>query len=508
MHHYIERIFTAPVYDVAVKTPLDMMPRLSDRLGHNIWCKREDLQPVFSFKLRGAYTKIYRLTDKERERGVICASAGNHAQGVALAANKLKIKAVIVMPVTTPLIKVEAVQRFGGEYAEVVLHGDFYDAASQHAQQLQQQYGYTYIHPFDDPDVIAGQGTIALEILTQHPHPIDAVFVPCGGGGLLAGIAVLIKELRPDIQVIGVEPEDAASMTIAVQGGERKYLEQVGIFADGVAVKMPGEITFDLIKRYVDDFVTVSTDEICAAMKDLFDDTRAIAEPSGAVAAAGIKKWLAKQKPLDKKLTLINIVSGANMNFDRLRYVAERTEIGEQREGLLAVTIPEKPGSFLKFCTLLGDQAVTEFNYRYQSPQQAQIFVGVQLSGGRAQLASLITKLQQHGYSSEDLTDNELAKSHLRYMIGGACTTIVNERVFRFGFPERPGALLHFLQTLGTANNISLFHYRNHGSDYGRVLAGVQSSHPEALEAHLAAIGYDYTEETENSAYRRFLKTP
>ena len=504
MQHYIEKIFTAPVYDVATKTPLDAMPRLSDRIGHNVLCKREDLQPVFSFKLRGAYTKMYRLSTEERARGVICASAGNHAQGVALSANRLGMRAVIVMPVTTPQIKIDAVRRLGGAQVEIVLHGDFYDAASQHARELQTAHGYTYIHPFDDPDVIAGQGTIALEILTQHPHHIDAIFVPCGGGGLLAGIAVLVKALRPDIKVIGVEPEDAASMTTAVRGGKRQTLDQVGIFADGVAVKMPGELTFELIKQHVDDFVTVSTDEICAAMKDLFDDTRAIAEPSGAVAAAGIKKWAAQQDA--KNLTLINIVSGANMNFDRLRYVAERTEIGEQREGLLAVTIPEIPGTFLNFCTLLGTHNVTEFSYRYQSAERAQIFVGVELSGGRAQLEAVIEKLRAHGYDTENLTDNELAKSHLRYMIGGASTAAADERIFRFGFPERPGALMHFLQTLGTKNNISLFHYRNHGSDYGRVLAGIQSSDPAQLEAHLAAIGYDYSEETDNSAYRRFLQ--
>ena len=504
MQHYIEKIFTAPVYDVATKTPLDAMPRLSDRIGHNVLCKREDLQPVFSFKLRGAYTKMYRLSEAERARGVICASAGNHAQGVALSANRLGMRAVIVMPVTTPQIKIDAVRRLGGAQVEIVLHGDFYDAASQHARELQTAHGYTYIHPFDDPDVIAGQGTIALEILTQHPHHIDAIFVPCGGGGLLAGIAVLVKALRPDIKVIGVEPEDAASMTTAVRGGKRQTLDQVGIFADGVAVKMPGELTFELIKQHVDDFITVSTDEICAAMKDLFDDTRAIAEPSGAVAAAGSKKWAAQQDA--KNLTLINIVSGANMNFDRLRYVAERTEIGEQREGLLAVTIPEIPGTFLNFCTLLGTHNVTEFSYRYQSAERAQIFVGVELSGGRAQLEAVIEKLRAHGYDTENLTDNELAKSHLRYMIGGASTVVADERIFRFGFPERPGALMHFLQTLGTKNNISLFHYRNHGSDYGRVLAGIQSDDPAQLEAHLAATGYDYIEETDNSAYRRFLQ--
>lgn len=504
MSHYIEKIFTAPVYDIAVKTALDEMPRLSDRLGHRILCKREDLQPVFSFKLRGAYCKMYRLSAEERARGVICASAGNHAQGVALSAQRLGIHATIVMPATTPAIKIDAVRRFGGKWSNIVLHGDFYDAASQHAKLLQQQHGYTYIHPFDDPDVIAGQGTIGLEILTQHPHPIDAVFVPCGGGGLLAGIAVLIKSLRPDIKVIGVEPVDAASMTVALQGGERKPLDQVGIFADGVAVKLPGELTFSLIRQHVDDLVTVTTDEICAAMKDLFDDTRAVAEPSGAVAAAGLKKWAAQQKT--KNLTLINIVSGANLNFDRLRYIAERSEIGEQRERLLAVTIPEVPGTFLKFCTLLSGQAITEFNYRYQDSRLAQIFVGIHLTGGTAQLKSIMSALSAHGYDCADLSNNELAKSHLRYMIGGSTVGINNERLFRFGFPERPGALLHFLRNLGDKNNITLFHYRNHGSDYGRVLAGIQSDDPNHLEAHLKKIGYDYSEESNNDAYRRFLK--
>ena len=454
MQHYIEKIFTAPVYDVATKTPLDAMPRLSDRLGHNILCKREDLQPVFSFKVRGAYTKMYRLNEAERARGVICASAGNHAQGVALSANRLGIRAVIVMPVTTPAIKIDAVRRLGGAQVEIVLHGDYYDAASQHARALQEAHGYTYIHPFDDPDVIAGQGTLALEILSQHPHPIDAIFVPCGGGGLLAGIAVLVKTLRPDIRIIGVEPEDAASMTAAVRGGKRQTLDHVGIFADGVAVKMPGELTYDIIKRHVDDFITVSTDEICAGMKDLFDDTRAIAEPSGAVAVAGLKKWAAQQEA--KGLTLINIISGANMNFDRLRYIAERTEIGEQREGLLAVTIPEVPGAFLNFCTLLGNQNVTEFSYRYQSAAQAQIFVGVELSGGRAQLDALIAKLRGEGYDTENLTDNELAKSHLRYMIGGASAAVAVDDMGGLGSQNRLVCPARLATWLNTSSRIML----------------------------------------------------
>ncbi|MDO4776427.1 MAG: threonine ammonia-lyase, biosynthetic [Cardiobacteriaceae bacterium] len=504
MQQYIEKILTAPVYDVAQETALDTMPRLSARLGHQVLAKREDLQPVFSFKCRGAYTKMYRLTAEEHARGVICSSAGNHAQGVALAARRLGIKAVIVMPATAPAIKVEAVRRLGGEYVEVVLHGDFYDEASQRAKALQAEHGYTYIHPFDDPDTIAGQGTVGLEILTQHPHRIDAIFVPVGGGGLLAGMALIIKHLRPDVRIIGVEPVDAASMTNAVQSGSRVSLDHVGIFADGVAVKEPGAHTYAIIKHLVDDFITVSTDEICAAMKDIFDDTRAIAEPSGALALAGLKKWAAKQDT--ENMTLISVVTGANVNFDRLRYVAERTAIGEQREGLIAVTIPERPGAFLAFCKSLRNSYITEFNYRYQDDRLAQIFVGIQLDHGHAQVESIIAALREKGYDCENLTENELAKTHLRYMIGGAAQGAANERLFSFGFPERPGALFHFLTTLGTNFNISLFHYRNQGTDYGRVLCGIQSLNANALETHLAAIGYEYQEETGNPAYHRFLK--
>ena len=504
MQQYIEKILTAPVYDVAITSPLDAMPRLSARLGHQIFAKREDLQPVFSFKCRGAYTKMYRLSPQERARGVICSSAGNHAQGVALAASRLQIKAVIVMPATAPAIKVEAVRRLGGEYVQIVLHGDFYDEASQHAKALQAAHNYTYIHPFDDPDTIAGQGTVGLEILTQHPHRIDAIFVPVGGGGLLAGMALIIKHLRPDIRLIGVEPVDAASMTAAVRHGSRLSLDHVGIFADGVAVKEPGAHTYAIIKKLVDDFVTVSTDEMCAAMKDIFDDTRAIAEPSGALALAGLKKWAAQQQ--QTHMTLVSVVTGANVNFDRLRYVAERTAIGEQREGLLAVTIPERPGAFLAFCEQVSKNNITEFNYRYQDEQRAQIFVGVQLERGHAQVADIIAELHSQGYDCENLTENELAKTHLRYMIGGAAHGAANERLFSFGFPERPGALLHFLHTLGSNFNISLFHYRNQGADYGRVLCGIQSLNDSELEAHLAAIGYDYREETYNPAYHRFLR--
>lgn len=506
MSEQLEKILTAPVYDVAIESPLDPLPRLSARLGHTVLSKREDLQPVFSFKCRGAYNRMYHLSADERGRGVIASSAGNHAQGVALAANKLGIESFIVMPTTTPGIKVDAVRRLGGAHVTIILHGDFYDEASRKAHELMQRHGYTYIHAFDDPYTIAGQGTIGLELLRQHPRRIDAIFVPVGGGGLFAGIAVLIKSLRPDIQLIGVEPVDAASMSNALRHGECRTLEQVGIFADGVAVKQPGALTYRLIRRYADDFVTVGTDEICAAMKDLFDDTRAIAEPSGALATAGLKKWAAAQERSD--MTLIGILSGANVNFDRLRYIAERAEIGEHREGLLAVTIPERPGAFLSFCELIGkNHLLTEFNYRYQDSEKAEIFVGVQLSDGSRQLADLIARLSAAGYASENLTENELAKEHLRYMIGGSAPGLGNEYLFGFGFPERPGALLHFLHTLGERFNISLFHYRNHGSDYGRVLCGIQAGNYASLKAHLDRIGYDYKEETDNPVYRRFLFT-
>ena len=500
---YLQKIFTAPVYDVAVETPLEQMPRLSSRIGHKVLCKREDLQPVFSFKCRGAYNKMFHLTPAEAKRGVICSSAGNHAQGVALAANKLQTKAIIVMPTTTPAIKVEAVRRLGGDWVEIVLFGDCYDDASDHAHRLLMERGLTYIHPFDDPYTIAGQGTIGLEILRHHPHKIDAIFVPVGGGGLLAGIAVLVKSLRPDIKIIGVESQDAASMTNAIASGERQTLAQVGLFADGTAVKQPGEITFDLIQRYSDEHITVSTDEICAAMKDIFEDNRILAEPSGALSLAGLKKWAAAQKAKD--LSLVHIVSGANVNFDRLRYVAERTEIGEKREGLLAVTIPERPGAYREFCTLIGAKNyITEFNDRYQDAKQAEIFVGVRLDEGEKQLQDLISLLQKNSYSAENLTDNELAKEHLRYMVGGIAA-VENEYLFGFGFPERPGSLMHFLNTLGTDFNISLFHYRNHGSDYGRILCGIQASDYDSLIRHLEKIGYAYHEETNNPVYKRFL---
>jgi threonine dehydratase len=502
MHDYIRKIIGARVYDVAIESPLDRMPRLSGRLGTSAHLKREDLQPVFSFKLRGAYNKIAGLPKDVTARGVICASAGNHAQGVALAARKLDIKATIVMPKTTPDIKVQAVRAHGGH---VVLHGENFDEAYGHARKLEAERGLTFIHPYDDPDVIAGQGTVGMEILRQHPDPIEAIFVPIGGGGLAAGIAVYCKFLRPDTKIIGVEPIEAASMAAAIAAGERVILDQVGLFADGVAVRQAGEETFRLCHELLDEVITVSTDEICAAIKDIFEDTRAIAEPSGAVSLAGLKAYAARGGA--KTGALIAINSGANMNFDRLRHIAERAEIGEQREALLAVTIPEKPGSYRNFIRLLGRRAITEFNYRYSDPRSARIFVGVQLSEGEAEKRQIVAMLAEHGYAVLDMSDNELAKLHIRYMVGGKAPGLDNELLFRFQFPERPGALLKFLNSLSVDWNISLFHYRNHGADYGRVLAGIQipSTDRKQLKTRLDALGYPYWNESENPAYAAFL---
>ncbi|MDX1655417.1 MAG: threonine ammonia-lyase, biosynthetic [Candidatus Competibacteraceae bacterium] len=504
MQQYLEKILTAPVYDVAAESPLDPMPRLSQRLGNRILLKREDLQPVFSFKLRGAYNKISGLAAEVRERGIICASAGNHAQGVALAAQRLQVMATIVMPATTPPIKVEAVRRFGGEYVETVLIGDAFDEAYKHAMALQAERALTFIHPFDDPAVIAGQGTIGLEILRQHPNPIEAIFIPVGGGGLLAGIAVCIKQLRPDIKIIGVEPDEAASMYQALRQDQRVMLEQVGIFADGVAVRQVGEETFRVARQTVDEVILVTTDEICAAIKDIFDDTRSIAETAGALGVAGLKRYIAREGVCGANLVAIN--SGANINFDRLRHVAERAELGEEREVLLAVTIPERPGSFRGFCEIIGKRSITEFNYRYSDPQQAQIFVGVQI-GHRDERPRLIATLREHGHRVLDMTDNEMAKLHVRYMVGGHGPNVTNELLYRFQFPERPGALLKFLNGLAGDWNISLFHYRNHGSDYGRVLTGIQvpPGERDQFQTFLEELGYEYWEETDNPAYRLFL---
>lgn len=502
MHDYIRKILGARVYDVAIESPLDPMPRLSARLGASVCLKREDLQPVFSFKLRGAYNKIAGLSEAESARGVICASAGNHAQGVALAARKLSIEATIVMPETTPDIKVQAVRSLGGH---VVLHGENFDEAYSHARQLEAEQGLTFIHPYDDPDVIAGQGTVGMEILRQYSDPIEAIFVPIGGGGLAAGVAVYCKFLRPETKIIGVEPEDAASMAGAIAADERIMLDQVGLFADGVAVRQAGEETFRLCRELLDEVVTVSTDEICAAVKDIFEDTRSIAEPAGAVSLAGLKAYAMRDSKRSGALVAIN--SGANMNFDRLRHIAERAEIGEQREALLAVTIPERPGSYRNFIQLMGRRAITEFNYRYSDPQNAHIFVGVQLSEGEAEKRQIISLLTEQNYPVLDMSDNELAKMHVRYMVGGKAPALADELVFRFQFPERPGALLKFLNSLSADWNISLFHYRNHGADYGRVLIGIQipPMEHEQLKLRLDALGYPYWNESDNPAYSAFL---
>jgi threonine dehydratase len=499
---YIERILKARVYDVAIESPLEHAARLSRRLGNKVLLKREDLQAVFSFKLRGAYNKISHLSESAAKRGVICSSAGNHAQGVALAAHKRGIPAVIVMPETTPQIKVQAVADLGGE---AVLHGDDYDGAYERALALSRERNLVFVHPFDDPDVIAGQGTVGLEILRQSGGDIDAIFVPIGGGGLISGIAVYVKYLHPHVKIIGVEPEDAAAMYESLRAGKRVTLDRVGIFADGVAVKRVGEETFNLCKQHVDEVLLVDTDEICAAIQDVFEDTRSIVEPAGALAVAGIKKWVGRERWTGKRLVAIN--SGANMNFDRLRHVAERADLGGEREALLAVEIPEQPGSFRHFCEALGKRSVTEFNYRYERGRAAQIFVGLGISQGRAERDAVVATLRAAGYRVHDMTDNEMAKLHVRYMVGGPARGIENELLYRFEFPERPGALLKFLQAIGSRWNISLFHYRNHGSDYGRVVAGIQVPPGERADfmEHLQDLHYAYTEETANPAYKIFL---
>jgi len=499
--NYLEKIENAHVYDVAKKTPLEFQPNLSARLDNRVLLKREDMQAVFSFKLRGAYNKMANLPVDALKRGVICASAGNHAQGVALAAQKLGCPAVIVMPTTTPLIKVDAVKSRG---AKVVLFGDSYSDAYVHALELEKSENLTFVHPYDDPDVIAGQGTIAMEILNVHSEPIEAIFCCVGGGGLLAGIAAYVKAKRPEIKVIGVEAKDAEAMTESLKQGKRVMLEQVGLFADGAAVKQVGEHTFKLCQQYVDEMIVVDNDAICAAIKDVFEDTRSILEPAGALAAAGIKEYVQRNNITGK--TLIGIASGANMNFDRLRFVAERAEIGEKREAVLAVTIPEKPGAFKAFCRLLGNRNITEFNYRYSDPREAHIFVGIAVHDP-AETAKLITDLQAQDLPALDLTDNEVAKLHLRHLVGGHAPQAEHEVVFRFEFPEKPGALMKFLDTMGHNWNISLFHYRNHGADFGRVLVGMQVPPIEqtAFLTFLQNLGYQYWDETENPAYRLFL---
>jgi threonine dehydratase len=498
---YLEKILNAQVYDVAVETPLDYAPSLSARLGNTFLIKREDMQPVFSFKLRGAYNKIVKLSPEKRKRGVICASAGNHAQGVALSAAKIGCRAVIVMPTTTPEIKIAAVRNRGGE---VVLAGDSYDEAYAHALELEKAEKLTFVHPFDDPEVIAGQGTIGMEILRQHAQPIDAVFCCVGGGGLISGVAAYIKRLRPETRIIGVETVDADAMTQSLQAGKRVRLKQVGLFADGAAVKYVGEETFRLCQEYVDEMVLVDTDAICAAIKDVFEDTRAVLEPAGALALAGAKAYAERHKLKGK--TLVAIASGANMNFDRLRFVAERAEVGEQREAVFAVTLPEMPGSYRKFLALIGGRNITEFNYRYNDQKEAHIFVGVQVTS-RAESLKLAATLRKNDYPTLDLTDDEMAKGHIRHLVGGHSRGLANELVYRFEFPERPGALMNFLTTMSADWNISLFHYRNHGSDYGRVLVGMQVPPGEMRQFRefLKTLGYAYWNETDNPAYKLFL---
>ena len=503
---YLKKILTAKVYDVAVETGLDPARNLTRRLGNTVLLKREDQQPVFSFKLRGAYNKMVHLAPEQLALGVICASAGNHAQGVALSAKKLGCRAVIVMPVTTPKLKIDAVLALGGE---VVLHGDSFTDAHGHALGLQAAQGLVFVHPFDDPDVIAGQGTIAMEILRQHQGAIDAIFVAIGGGGLISGVASYIKAVRPEILVIGVQTRDSDAMLRSVRAGKRVTLSDVGLFSDGTAVKLVGEETFRLTKKLVDDFVVVDTDEVCAAIKDVFQDTRSILEPAGALGVAAIKQYAAQHKLKGK--TFVAITCGANMNFDRLRFVAERAEFGEQREALFAVTIPEERGSFKRFCGLLGPRAVTEFNYRMSDATVAHVFVGVAIAK-RDEADKIERNFVRHGFATVNLTDDELAKEHVRHMVGGrvggASGVAADERLFRFVFPERPGALMRFLSSLHPGWNISLFHYRNQGADYGRILVGIQVPQGDdaAFKAFLTALAYPCTEETGNPVYQLFLR--
>ncbi|MDB5297461.1 MAG: threonine ammonia-lyase, biosynthetic, long form, partial [Phycisphaerales bacterium] len=499
---YLQKILTARVYDVAIETPLELAPKLSARLDNRVWLKREDAQPVFSFKLRGAYNKMARLPPDRLARGVICASAGNHAQGVALSARRLGCRATVVMPVTTPTLKVDAVVALG---AEVVLHGDSYSDAYVRALELGRAGDITFVHPFDDPDVIAGQGTIGMEILRQHQHPIDAIFVAVGGGGLVAGVAAYVKAVRPEIKVIGVQAADSDAMARSVRAGERVSLADVGLFSDGTAVKRVGEETFRLARTLVDAFVVVDTDAVCAAIKDVFEDTRSILEPAGALSVAGLKQYAARHGLSGR--TLVAVACGANMNFDRLRFVAERAEVGEEREALFAVTIPEQRGSFRRLCEVIGPRSVTEFNYRMSDEREAHVFVGLATTGP-GEPAAIAAALAGHGFAAVDLTGDELSKQHVRHMVGGRSLLARDERLFRFDFPERTGALMRFLSGMRADWNISLFHYRNQGADYGRILIGIQvpAGEEAAFRAFVDAAGYPCTEETANPAYRLFLR--
>jgi threonine dehydratase len=501
---YLKKILLSPVYDVAVNSDLNYLNKLSKTLDNQIWLKREDQQPVKSFKLRGAYNKICQLTEMQSNAGVVAASAGNHAQGVAYSAQRRKINAVIVMPETTPDIKIDAVRHFGGEYVKVVLHGTNFDQANDEAKRLAAEFGYTMIPPFDDPDVIAGQGTIARELLEQNPD-LQMVFIAVGGGGLAAGISVFLKQLKPEIKIIAVEAAESACLQAALLAGEPVALPSVGIFADGVAVKLIGKESFRLCQQYVDDLITVSNDEICAAIKDIFDDTRVIAEPAGAISIAGIRKYLQQHNIHGNKVA--GILCGSNINFHTLRYVSERCELGEQKEAVFAVKIPEHKGAFKHFCELLGGRTITEFNYRYSSDKEAHIFVGIKLRQGREEFTRLSKLLADEGYNLFDMSDNEVAKLHVRYMVGGRPTSLLNEHLFTFEFPEHPGALMKFLNTLGERWNITLFHYRNHGAAEGLVLAGfaIPDDAREDFNQHLEELGYQYTEQTDNPAYKFFL---
>lgn len=498
---YLKRILTSKVYDVAVESPLEFAPQVSARIQNKVFLKREDTQPVFSFKLRGAYNKMANLSPAELKRGVIAASAGNHAQGVALSAKRLGTRAVIVMPVTTPHVKIDAVRALGGE---VVLMGDSFTDSYEHAKLLEKKEKLTFVHPFDDPDVIAGQGTVGMEILRQHPGPIDAIFVAIGGGGLISGVAAYVKQLRPEIKIIGVQTEDSDAMARSVKAGRRITLSDVGLFSDGTAVKQVGIETFRLARQYVDDYVRVDTDAICAGIKDVFQDTRSVLEPAGALALAGAKRYAALNKWKDK--TVVAITCGANMNFDRLRFVAERADVGEAREAVFALTLPEKRGSFLRLCEAVGSRSVTEFNYRISDPEQAHVFVGLQIRSA-AETEKLANNFRKKGFPTLDLTGNEMAKTHLRYMVGGRSTLAEHEMLFRFEFPERPGALMKFLGAMNPDWNISLFHYRNQGDDYGRILVGLQvpPQDKKAFKQFLDGLGYPYWNETDNPAYQLFL---